>query len=296
MRPSPPAFLLIQEPPVVRGNIPTMNGYQCLHPPYDLGCPTVATFILSSFARCRIFSLPPMRSDLLEVHMVAKVGLFSPIIPYLRLLNVYRMPRTLKANSAPISPQMLFGQAEYASLMAGNFNLHHLATDPTRLLSDKEFREADPFFSLASDRGYNLLNTLGIYMQFSFTSEARPGMLDLAFASMGLRPFTRDWSTPFSSTGSNHVPTLITLSANSLAHSGPVPDWDRTHWNEVECDLKSLTIPPPPPIVTLATLDDAFSAHATQLRGIIVAHIPHKVISPRSKPWWSGLLTSLRRV
>ena len=255
-RRNPPTFLMIQDPPIITGNIPSVNVYKCLHPRYDLGRTRVATFVLSSFTRSyQVFSLSTTRCDLLEVLAVSEGGLFSPAISQLRLLNIYCVPRTSTVHSPPINPQIVFGQAGYPSIVAGDFNLHHLSADPTRLLSDKEFREADPFFSLAWERGCNLLNTPGVYTRLSFTSDARPGVLDLTFASTGLHPFVEGWSTPFSSTGSDYVPVQISLSAKSLTPPRPVPDWDRTHWNEAEDDLRNFVCPPPPPIVTLATLD-----------------------------------------
>ena len=36
--------------------------------------------------------------------------------------------------------------------------------------------------------------------------------------------------------------------------------------------------------------------HASRIRGTLSLHTPVKTVSPRSKPWWSKLLSSLRRV
>ena len=40
-----PTFVLIQEPPLVRGSIPSFGGYVCFHPPLSLGRPHVATYV-----------------------------------------------------------------------------------------------------------------------------------------------------------------------------------------------------------------------------------------------------------
>ena len=170
--------------------------------------------------------------------------LFLPVISHLRLWNVYRVPRTSVVPDAPISPQMVFGQATHPTIIAGDFNLYHLSADPTRLLTDKEFRESDPFFSLASERGFKLRNTPRVYMWFPFTSNGRPSVLDLTFTSAGLYPFIYEWSTPFSSTGSDHIPTQVALTARSLSPPRPVPDWDRTNWAKAEDNLRRFTCPP----------------------------------------------------
>ena len=101
----------------------------------------------------------------------------------------------------PITPQIVFGSTDLPMLVARDLNIHHLTSDCTHILSDKEFQESHPFLFLASGWSFNLLNMPGVYTRFSFTSDKRPSMLDLAFTSTRLFSFLGTWSTPYSSTG-----------------------------------------------------------------------------------------------
>ena len=170
--------------------------------------------------------------------MVADGGLFPPIIPHVCVKNVYRLPRSLEGQGPPVLPYMVFAPTGFPTLITGDLNLHYHTSNPTPLLSDKEFRESIPFFSLASERDYFLLNIQGTYTRFSFTSDKRPEVLDLAFASPGLSPFVDRWSTPSSSTGSDHVPTQITLSSPHMTSPQPTLDWACTDWGQASPKLR----------------------------------------------------------
>ena len=152
-------------------------------------------------------------------------------------------------------------------------------------VSDKEFWQSDPFFALAVERGFSLLNIPGVYTWFPFNLETHPAVLDLAFASAGLMPHVKSWSTPYRSMGSDHVPTLVTFSSHQDNPAHPVPDWSRTDSTRAKGSLESLSISPPPPLATSATLDHWFNTHATRLKGILAEFTPLKTLSPRSKPW-----------
>ena len=292
-----PSFVLIQDPPVTRGLTPLINGYRCFTPPPQTGKPRVATYVLSSIDKffC-VFSATMTRSDVLEVMVAADNPLFSTAIRSFRLVNVYRHPRGSSLPGAPLTPDNIFSPSPVATLVAGDFNLHHPSSDPSRTISDRDFCESEPFFSLAAERGFSLLNTPGVYTRFPFNLETRPAVLDLAFASSGLMPFISSWSTPFSSTGSDHVPTLVSFCPNRDGPAQPVLDWSRTDWTEAKESLEALKRAPPPHLATSATLDPWFDTHATRLRGVLGRFTPQKTLSPRSKPWWTSLLCQLRRL
>ena len=125
---------------------------------------------------------------MLEVVVVADNPLFFSAIKSFRLVNTYRLPRGSSLPGTPLTPDSIFSPSPLLTFVAGDFNLHHPASDPTRTLSDKEFPKSEPFFNLAAERGFSLLYMPGVYTRFPFNLETRPAVLDLAFTSAGLMP------------------------------------------------------------------------------------------------------------
>ena len=144
-------------------------------------------------------------------------------------------------------------------------------------------------------QGYSLLNTPGVYTRFPLSRSGRPSVLDLAFASSSLAHFLAAWGTPYESTGSDHVPILVSFATPALLPPRPAPDWARVDWPEVLKALKTMDIHPPPRFLTARALDTWFECHATRVRGVLSTHTPMKSPCPRSKPWWSKLLSALRK-
>ena len=70
------------------------------------------------------------------------------------------MPAPLHARS--VAPETAFQQVEFRYLVAGDFNIRNPAMDPLRVFSYSEELESAHFYSMASDRGFRLLNTPGV--------------------------------------------------------------------------------------------------------------------------------------
>ena len=262
----------------MRGMTPIINGYRGFTPLPQTGRSRVATYVLSSINRLfRVFPTTSARNDMLEVVVVSDNPLFSSAIKSFCLVNIYRLPRGSSLPGTPLTPDNVFSPSSLPKFVAGDLNLHHPTSDPTRTLSDREFRESEPFFSLAAERGFSLLNTPGVYTRFPFNLETRPAVLYLAFASAGLLPYVSSWSTPYSSTGSDHVPILVTFNPNRDEPTRPVPDWSPTDWAGAEENLKCRRITPPPSLATSATLDQWFHTHAARIRGVIGEFTPLRV-------------------
>ena len=99
--PRRPTFVLVQEPPLVRGSIPSFSGYTCFHPPLSLGRPRVATYVVSTVARGLVVASSPALSPLLiEVTLSSPSGICTPSQKAVRVINVYNPPRS--AASAPV--------------------------------------------------------------------------------------------------------------------------------------------------------------------------------------------------
>jgi len=154
---------------------------------------------------------PPESDDFIAVDVYTPNGCFCLNFPCFRIGNSYARPLPPAPHS--VSPETALPAFDFPSLVAGDFNIHNTASDPSRLLSSKEERESAPYFNRARDLGYTLLNTPGIYTRFPFTGTHRPSAIDLAFANPEIIPTFRSWdSTSLPSTGSDHAPILISLS------------------------------------------------------------------------------------
>ena len=113
-----------------------------------------------------------------------------------------------------VSPETAFQQVDFPYLVAGDFNIDNPASDPLRIFSYSEELESAPYYSMASDRGYRLLNTPGVYTRFPLSGPHSPGAIDLAFSNPSMSPVFVDWdTTSLPSTGSDHMPILIILAS-----------------------------------------------------------------------------------
>ena len=103
-----------------------------------------------------------------------------------------------------------------------------------------------------------------------------------------------EWSDPLPSTGSDHIPILLRFEA-PLFRAPPAPNWALTDWALLDTALKSLTIKPPPTLPTTRALDVWFSFNLSRVTAQFALHTPLKRVTFRSKPWWSELLSMLRK-
>jgi len=221
-------------------------------------------------------------------------GCFGSNYPRFRIGNPYARP--LSPNPQSVSPKTALQDLEYLYLVAGDFNIHNTATDPSRLLSAKEEVESAPYFSLATDIGFTLLNTPGVYTRFPFTGSHSPSVIDLAFVNPHMFPaFRSSDAASLASTGSDHAPILISLRPPGPHNDKPRPRCQDTDWLGLTDRLKTWRIPPPPSTPSLNQLDQCFSSALTALTTLIEGDTPRSRPSPKSKACWTPLLTTLRK-
>jgi len=120
-------------------------------------------------------------------------------------------------------------------------------------------------------------------------------VIDLPFASPLLFPFFRSWDTSLPSTGSDHIPITLTFAHPISSPAPPVPNWSLTNWDTLSPALSELLIPPPPSLLTKASLEAWFDTQLARVTTLLSSHTPLKRPSHRSKPWWSPILSVLRR-
>ena len=291
--PSPPMIVALQDPPVRNGNLPSFSSWKCFHPAHKR--PWVAFFVHPSLiASTSILPVPSPSAGLFSLDIFAPSGLFGFSFPRFRITNAYsthqRSPlyRTL-------TPQDLFPSLSFPLLVLGDLNIHHSSSDPLRVLDPAELSISHPYFSLASSRGFSLLNQQGVYTYFPFAHSRRPSVLDLAFANSSLFPAFSAWDTPLPSTGSDHVPVVISFSAPKFRPPSSAPNWSKTNWAAILPLLPSLVPPAPPLTCPVSLFEDWFETHFNRVKTLVTTNTPSSRPSPRSKPWWSPLLSSLRQ-
>jgi len=241
----PVDFVLLQDPPSSKGFLPCYTGFKSFAPP--VARPRVACYVSQNFLQkfAVLPSFPSETDDFTALDVFTPRGCFGSDYPRFRIGNVYARP--LPPNPHSVSPETAVQDLEYPYLVAGDFNIHNTATDPSRLLSAQEESESAPYFSLATDLGFTLLNTPGIYTRFPFTGTHRPSAIDLAFVNPRMFPAFRSWdAASLPSTGSDHAPILISLRPPSPHNNKPRPRWQEADWPGLTDRLKNWQTPPPP--------------------------------------------------
>src|SRR5437879_8624469 len=159
--------------------------------------------------------------------------------------------------------------------MVGDFNIHNPMADSGRDYSPSEMSISFPYFSRATDLGFSLLNTPGIYTRFPLGGEARPSVIDLAFASATLAPFFISWDTPLPSTGSDHIPISLTFAHSVQAPPALELDWTRSDWATISPLLKALKLPQPPTLPNRLSFEALFDNVLDSLTSILLVNTLH---------------------
>jgi len=125
-------------------------------------------------------------------------------------------------NTRSVPPDVIFPFSPLPILTLGDLNIYHPTADPLRTFKEDEIATSTPYFDRATDLGFSLVNTPGVFTRFSMSLIGRPGVLDLAFACPLLAPYFTEWSDPLPSTGSDHIPILLRFEA-PLFRAPPQP-------------------------------------------------------------------------
>jgi len=178
----------LQDIPLWRNCPPVFRNYKCFFPPAtDNYKPQVATYVHERLLS--VSSILPLffeRGDLKAVNLHSPEGLFVTSHNLFHLYNAYSIP---SGHTRSVSPVDLFPQHDFPTLVLGDLNFHHSVSNPTRLLSGYHQLISSPYFDRASAQLFSLLNTLGVYTRFPFTSYHLPAVLDLPFANTALVPY-----------------------------------------------------------------------------------------------------------
>jgi len=292
----PLSIVALQDPLVYRGKLPSFNLFTVFSPPTTgASKPRVAFYVYSSFLST-VSLLPRFfgRGDVMALDHFTPDGFFNPSTTGFTIINSYSTKRRPN-NTRSVPPDIIFPSSPLPTLTLGHLNIHHPMADPLRTFKEDEIATSTPYFDRATDLGFSLLNTPGVFTRFSMLLIGRPGVLDLAFACPLLAPCFTEWSDPLPSTGSDHIPIVLRFEAPLFRAPPPTPNWVLTDWDSLESSLENTTIPPPPPLPTTRSLDIWFSTNLSRVTAQFALHTPLKRVTFRSKPWWSELLSALRK-
>ena len=287
-------IVLLQDPPSSKSFLPQFNSFKSFAPP--AARPKVAIYVSLCF--CSQYSiLPSFHQETLEamyLDVYTPEGCFGTPAPKFRLNNIYG--REKGGHARTVSLRIAFQQCDFPYLVAGDFNIHNAASDPLRVFRYAEELESAPFYELASEPAFRLLNTLGIYTRFPLSGSHRPGAIDLAFANPLMSPVFVAWdSTSLPSPGSDHVLILITLAPPADKPPPRTPCWDLTNREALRTRLESFCTPRAPPRPSPTQLNESVSSSLDSMTALLLNKTPLSRPSPRSKPWWSPLLRILRK-
>ena len=291
----PPDIVCLQDPPFWRSRLPSFPNYTSFAPPAGSGRKLKVAFYISTFmlAQARVLSAFFDRPDVAALDLFG-VDLFGKSFSHFRILNIYNL-WTNRNSQMTVSPLIAFPDLSHPTLVVGDFNIHHPLPDSLRSHCAEELATSSPYFSRMAELGFGLLNQPGVYTRFSLGGAGRPSVLDLSFASPLLLPFCHAWETSFPSTGSDHVSVQIILSHPFRSPPPRSPNGSLTDWPSREPLLDDFIVPPPPALPTRFSLEAWFDQHLSRLTTLLTSHTPTKRPSFCSKPWWSLLLSLLRK-
>jgi len=232
--------------------------------------------------------------DVLALDISTDGPLFGTAFHTFRVINAYST-NTVDHRVHSVAPEDLFPDLGFPLLVLGDLNIHNPLADPLRHFSQREISSSNPYFEKAAESGFALLNPPGEYTRFPLVGNARPSVIDLAFANAPLLPLVKSWEASLPSTGSDHIPITITLATPSLNQKPPRLRWADTDWEALDPIIKGFRVPAAPLCPTPPQLDEWMSESLNRLVALLKEHTPVSRPSHHSKPWWTPHLTILRR-
>jgi len=232
--------------------------------------------------------------NVLALDISSNEALFGTGFHSFRVINAYSTD-TVDHRVHSVPPEVLFPDLGFPLLVVGDLNIHKPLSDPLRHFSHQEIASSTPYFEKAAESGFALLNLPGEYPRFHLVGKVRPSVIDLAFANAPLLPLVKSWEASLPSTGSDHIPITITLTAPSLNQKPPRLRWADTDWEALDPISKGFKVPAAPSCPTLPKLDQWMFESLDRLVAFFKEHTPTSRPSHHSKPWWTPHLTILHR-
>src|SRR5207302_1203193 len=157
-----PDIVCLQDPPVWRGRLLSFPGFQSFAPAVNGRPVKVACYVSSVLLRAvSILPLFQDRSDIMTL-VVHGLDLFSSGLPEFRIINLYSRLGSSSLERT-VSPEVAFPPSPLPTLVVGDFHIHNPMAGPVKDFSPTEMLTSFPYFSRATNLGFSLLNTPGIY-------------------------------------------------------------------------------------------------------------------------------------
>jgi len=292
----PPSIVALPDPPGCRGKLPSFNMFIVFSAPTTGHCKPRVVFYVDSSILASVSLLPRFfrRGDVMALDLFTPASIFNPSTTGFTIINSYST-KGRSNNTGSVPPDIIFPSSPLPTFTRCDLNIHHPTADPLRTFKEVEITTSSPYFDRATDLGFSLLNTPGVVTLFSMSLIGRPRVLNLGFACPLLTPYFTAWSDPLPSTGSDHIPILLRFEAPLFRAPPATPNWALTDWGSLESSLKATTSLLPPPLPTTRSLDIWYSTNPGRVTSQFAVHTPLKRVTYRSKPWWSELLSMLRK-
>jgi len=189
-----PSIVLLQEPPVNKAHLPSFNGFKFFFPPVRK--PRVAAHVHMLFLSTYTV-LPRFKGvdKVLALDISSNKPLFGTAFHSFRVINAYST-NTADHRVHSVSPEVLFPDLGFPLLVLGDLNIQNPLSDPLRHFLHREISSSTPCFGKAAVSGFALLNPPGEYTRFPLVGNARPLVIDLAFANPPSSPRLRAGGPP----------------------------------------------------------------------------------------------------
>jgi len=190
----PPSIVALQDPAVYRGKLPSFRLFSSFPPPTTGGCkPRVAFYVYSSFLST-VSHLPRFfdRGDVMALDLFTPDGFFNPSTTGFSIINSYST-KGRSNNTRSVPAEVVFVGSATPTLTLRDLNIHHPMSEPFRGFKEDEIATLAPYLDRATELGFSLLNTPGVFTRFSMSLIGRPGVVDLAFACPLLAPYLSEW-------------------------------------------------------------------------------------------------------
>jgi len=207
----PLSIVALQDPPVYRGKLPSFNLFTVFSPPTTgASKPRVAFYVESSFLST-VSLLPRFfgRGDVMALDHFTPDGFFNPSTTGFTIINSYST-KGRSNNTRSVPPDIIFPSSPLPTLTLGDLNIHHPMADPLRTFKEDEIATSTPYFDRATELGFSLLNTPGVFTRFSMSLIGRPASWILLSPAPCLHLALQNGLTPF-------PPPVLTTSRSSSA-------------------------------------------------------------------------------
>jgi len=296
------SFVCVQDPPLFNGQPLRAPGYECIS--LNANKVPVCTYVSLKVLLDICFVVVPSNQDILYLRIFAKEGCLLGNHRSLGIINTYNRPAQ---GGDRVTTETLFTETNEPTLVVGDLNVHSAYTDPMRNLELGERKRGEHYMRLAALRGYNIINTPGIYTRLPENPTLhRPSVIDYALANNSLLAKVSKWKDVYQTSGSEHMIIVTELDSEGVPLARVSPDWEKIRWRDEEGE--------PNPVIQLALKPylteeneykeiykaegavERFGDNLGRLIQSVKNWTPQKNPTRWSKAWWTADITELRRV